>query len=284
MSVGKEVSHILTSISSATGLGTCLYDTHSFFNLNYGKLDKFYTGHYCDFCKSVRELNGGRDACIKNDVQYVKELAQTYKKPFFHVCHIGICEYIIPIFKKDNFVGIVFIGQCRIEGETKFENIEKNLLKFDANTEHFKPLFDKLPVTSRETLSAVGSLADYAFKLLADRSNFLIDNTKTRDLVAAAKDYINNNYTAKITLSDISQYLYVNSSYLSRVFKERTGQSITEYINQFKMEKAENLLQFTTIPIAHIAYHLGFSDPNYFTRIFKQVTGLSPSEYRTAAK
>ena len=283
MAYQQEVHNILNSITKLTGLGTCFYDLEKFFTSNYGRMDKSYTGHYCQFCNAVRDLNGGRDACTDDDRTNVVNLAQIYKKPFFHVCHIGICEYIVPIFKDNALLGVVFIGQCRINDETKFETIAKNLQKYDANCEYFKTLYDALPCTTREQLTAVGRLADYSFKLLASRDNFKI-TAGPKEPVTAAMDHINANYMNKLTLHEISDKLHVNSSYLSRKFKEKTGMSITDYINNFKIEKAKNLLQSTTIPIVHIAYNLGYTDQNYFTRIFKQFTGQTPSEYRNSSK
>ncbi len=92
--------------------------------------------------------------------------------------------------------------------------------------------------------------------------------------------YILNHINDKIRLSDIANDLDMNPSYLSRVFKQKTGITISNYISQKKTDEAKRLLENTNLSILAISNRLGFSDQHYFQSIFKKYTGTTPRAYR----
>ncbi len=276
--MGNEVYDILSSLSNITQLGICFYDLNHFFACNYGKIEIGFTGHYCEFCRAVRDLPGGREACIKNDVYKVRKLAESYKKPFFNVCHAGLCEYIVPILKSDELIGIVFIGQSRIEDETTFDNIYSNISKYYADKGEFFPIFNRLNLSTREELSSAGKLAEYAFASLTMSEGISIK--KDFSTISLAKDYIDANYMNNIGLAKIAVTLNINPSYLSRKFKEKCGTSISSYISDTRIDQAKKLLIHSNLPVINVALNVGFSDQNYFSRMFKKAVGLPPQKFR----
>ena len=94
------------------------------------------------------------------------------------------------------------------------------------------------------------------------------------------KDYLDVHYTEKITLDDLAERFYINKFYLTRVFKEQFGQSVTHYLMQLRVTQAKRLLRFSDHSIETVAQECGLSDANYFSRLFKKVEGISPGEYR----
>ena len=84
----------------------------------------------------------------------------------------------------------------------------------------------------------------------------------------------------KITPANIAERLKMNSSYLSRHFKQETGKTITEFINEVKIKEGIRLLETTQTPLIQISSQLGFSSQNYFHTVFKKTTGMTPVEYR----
>lgn len=101
-----------------------------------------------------------------------------------------------------------------------------------------------------------------------------------RPEVWEALTYIDENIGKKITLKDISQELYLNPTYFSRLFKKDTGQSFVDYVTKRKMEKAQHLLEETDLTIEVISYKLGYSTSSYFIRQFRQYAGKTPLKYR----
>jgi AraC-like DNA-binding protein len=84
----------------------------------------------------------------------------------------------------------------------------------------------------------------------------------------------------RVTTADIAERLKMNASYLSRHFKEQTGKTMTEFINEVKIKEGIRLLETTEMPLIQISTQLGFSSQNYFQTVFKKATGKTPIEYR----
>lgn len=95
------------------------------------------------------------------------------------------------------------------------------------------------------------------------------------------KQYISQNYMKEtLSVKDISAHVFLSASYVCTFFKNETGRTLNQYITEYRMEKAKQLLQDSRYKIADISSRVGYSDGNYFGKSFKKHTGLSPSEYR----
>lgn len=81
-------------------------------------------------------------------------------------------------------------------------------------------------------------------------------------------------------LSTISEVLGISGSYLSRLFKKRTGQNFIDHLLETRISHAKFLLETSSLSIAEISQKSGFSESTYFTQVFKKNVGLTPSQYR----
>jgi len=91
---------------------------------------------------------------------------------------------------------------------------------------------------------------------------------------------IESNLASDLTLSELANTLNINASYLSTVFKKETGKTITGYVNEKRIELAQELLKTTNLQVQTIAQYCGIIDVHYFTRLFKKLTGVSPKQFR----
>ena len=82
-----------------------------------------------------------------------------------------------------------------------------------------------------------------------------------------------------ITLEEISGYVGVTPQHFSKVFKKELGINYIEWLTNYRMDIAKELLVAGKGAIKEICYQVGYSDPNYFSRIFKKVVGVTPKEY-----
>lgn len=98
--------------------------------------------------------------------------------------------------------------------------------------------------------------------------------------IISAISYIEKHYMENITVRQIADYAYLEYTYFSRMFKQITKKSCTEYINQFRVQKAEVLLISTKRSITEIAEEVGFDNVSYFIKQFRRVKGLSPKQYQ----
>lgn len=93
-------------------------------------------------------------------------------------------------------------------------------------------------------------------------------------------NYVQLKYCESIQVEDIAHACGFDRSYLSKVFKEATGQTLQQYILSYRMKKACELLTQHNHSIQFIAYSVGYGDVFTFSKAFKKLIGLSPSEYR----
>lgn len=99
-------------------------------------------------------------------------------------------------------------------------------------------------------------------------------------LIDQCQDLIFSKMHSKISVQELAKELKVNPDYLSRLFHERMGMTIVEFIQQEKVKLAKNMLIYSQYSLEEIAYYLGFSSQSHFGKVFKQVTDVSPGYYR----
>jgi AraC family transcriptional regulator of arabinose operon len=98
--------------------------------------------------------------------------------------------------------------------------------------------------------------------------------------IRTAVEYIRQNLSAAIAVTDLARVAGMSPSRLARVFKEETGQTPQQFIEERRMALARQRLALTGRSIKEIAAEAGYDDALYFSRRFKQHAGASPMEYR----
>lgn len=99
-----------------------------------------------------------------------------------------------------------------------------------------------------------------------------------------AMEFILRNFDKNISLNDAALYVGVNSSYLSRVFKEDCGKGFTEYLNLIRVEHAKFLIENGDSKLKEIIKSVGFNNYTYFFKVFKDTLGMTPLEYEGNCK
>lgn len=99
-------------------------------------------------------------------------------------------------------------------------------------------------------------------------------------MVKKALDYLQLHYKEKISLSVVALELGISKAYLSRLFQEFVNTSITEYINNYRLEQSCKLLNNPYLTIYQIAIEVGFCDIKFYYRFFQKHMGTTPGEFR----
>ncbi len=99
---------------------------------------------------------------------------------------------------------------------------------------------------------------------------------KISDIIA----YINNNYMKRLTLPIITSKFFISTSCFTKTFKEATGFTFVEYLNNLRIKHAQYLLQGTDLNVSEIAEKVGFESVTHFGRVFKKFSGVSPLNFR----
>ena len=106
------------------------------------------------------------------------------------------------------------------------------------------------------------------------------ENDSRERTIAQIQAYIQSNLHRELSLTEIANSVNYNSTYISRLFRQMTGENLFQYIMQVKMARAKEYLTQTNDSIQAIAEKLGFDTSQYFSSVFKKQTGLSPRDYR----
>ena len=104
------------------------------------------------------------------------------------------------------------------------------------------------------------------------------DNT-TRN-IKTILDYIDENYMNPITIEELAESVNLSKHYFMRFFKKYMGMTCIEYINDYRLNIATNLLLTTGLQITEVAAKIGITNLSYFNRIFKKKYNMTPKEYR----
>ncbi|MGL4992380.1 MAG: response regulator transcription factor [Sarcina sp.] len=160
---------------------------------------------------------------------------------------LGVYDYLLKPINRSELYSVLkslgFINQSKISNKNIFTT------QTDSTT--------KLSLTKKETLT---------------NSSLVISNIIF---------FIDTNYSNKeLSLNFLSKKFFINSSYLSTMFKKATNKTLIEYISEKRITKAKNLLKCNEIKISQIHEQVGYNDYYYFSKNFKKHTGLSPLKYR----
>lgn len=128
--------------------------------------------------------------------------------------------------------------------------------------------------TENETL-----MADYLLQII--QSLRKTRNFGSNHFVSKALEYAAGNFhNEHLSLQTAADHIGITAPYLSRCFREETGQNFIQYVTNFRMEKAKRMLQEQPAKVYEVAYSTGYQEYAHFCRVFRKYTGYSPTEYR----
>ena len=106
-------------------------------------------------------------------------------------------------------------------------------------------------------------------------------NNYTEKIIAVIKNYLQKSYQSA-TLEEAAQLVHMNPYYLSKFFKDKTGENFSDYFIAVRMNKAAELLNDIAYKTYEISEMVGYSNPKNFTRTFKKFFGKTPKEFRNS--
>ena len=134
-------------------------------------------------------------------------------------------------------------------------------------------------ISCAETINRLKTII-YAFLLNLGKDVHYQRETRGLDVLEHCRDYLESHYMEEITLEDVAEKYYFNSSYFSTLFHNYFGKSFTGYLIDVRMRHAGELLSDPDRKIRDVASLTGYRDANYFIRAFKKYYGYTPEEYR----
>lgn len=119
----------------------------------------------------------------------------------------------------------------------------------------------------------------------SSKSTKLVQSSKMSDYyIKEAIHYIEQNFQNNITIEEIAALCGINRSYFGKIFRKAIGRSPQEFLMNYRMVKATELLKLTSLSIAEIGCAVGYENQLHFSRAFKTIYGVSPREWRNRHK
>ena len=176
--------------------------------------------------------------------------------------------------KEAGFPRECYIRDSIIEPET-YVDVIRDILGIQGLT-----LWEELKRTSL-LYQVIGLLVEsYSTKCYPQKNHY---NYSPQTYVSRAVAYIHKNY-AQTNVSQLADYIGINRSYFTAIFKRLVGVSPQEYLLSYRMEESVKLLTESSLPIKTIAASVGYENPLTFSKIFKSRFGCSPQNYRKEHK
>ncbi|ULT57315.1 response regulator [Neobacillus drentensis] len=145
-------------------------------------------------------------------------------------------------------------------------------------------IFDYLlkPVELEELKECLENWANHRQKISEYSANSLVKEADPLELSTIERviNYVKSKVPGEVTLTDAANYVNLNPSYLSKLFKDKTEQNFVDFVVETRLNEARHLLVSTSLRVCEIADRLGYSDITYFSNMFKRKNGVTPSEYR----
>lgn len=182
-----------------------------------------------------------------------------------------------------------FFSYIHLFEETKKFNIYQISLPSEAQQKIEKQLLTIQQEITNEELGAKHASLIILHQIILDLYRIRIkSNAKSRiynsDWITDILAYINEHLGESLSLTDLANKSLVSTSHFSRIFKQKTGIGLIEYLNTKRIIKAKELLLTTTYTVSQIAEKCGFESVSHFHRIFKKYLKMTPASYRKSDK
>ncbi len=267
----KDLQEIMRSFYELTGIRFVLFDDECSKIISYPENE-------CAFCEAMRKNASTSRKCAISDRKSFKT-CRTLDGPYLYKCHAGLIEASLALRQNDSVVGYLMFGQMTDNSDA--DALAKELVAYCTDygiskSEALKNI-NEIKYTDNERIVAAAKILEACMSYILLKELITPESDK---LVTEAKEYIENNLTEQINISDICSHLKISRTKLYEVFKKELDSGVSEYIRKRRMHMAKKLLKNTKLPIWEIAQKIGFDDYTYFSRIFKSIYGKSPRNMR----
>jgi two-component system response regulator YesN len=99
-------------------------------------------------------------------------------------------------------------------------------------------------------------------------------------MIKRVQELVTGNLGEDTSVKSIADKVFLHPVYLTKLYKNETGESLGDYIMRMRMERAVEMLKSSHKKIYEITTELGYQNPQYFSKIFKKHYGMTPQEYR----
>jgi two-component system, response regulator YesN len=244
---------------------------------------KFYTGN--NSIINITDINNIADISANIETPYTSDIYKAGNQLISHM-KLGdikrvadMIDEIFNTFGTSSITSVAYIKNLCIEiianASWAFYELDENMDKVFGNR-------STIINTIYETEN-VFDLRDYMSKIFLEVTGYFAKKygLKNKKVVERIKEIIHERFRENIGATNISKDIFLTPNYICLIFKQETGETITDYITKVRIKKAKELLKTTDLKIMEIAGMVGYENSHYFSTVFKKTTGIFPQKYRS---
>ncbi len=264
----EEIISVLKDLHALTNFRMSLHDK------DFNEIAAYPSSRhpFCEFISKNPDEFEKCKICDENACIAAKKRQST----LIYKCRFGLTEAISPLYNFGTLTGYLMMGQVSDESISKAA-LADSLKLLSASGEEAVELVNSIPEVSKDKTECFVRIMTLCARYLT-LSNAL-PSRKPR-ASEAAKKFISEHYSKKLTIKDICRALDCSKSSLLSLFKREYGITVGDYITSCRITKAKSLLEDEEISINDIAHETGFYDQSYFSKVFSSTVGITPSDYR----
>lgn len=262
----KKLDRAIFDFYNATGVGSISVLGEDFSPLGARK------GHN-PYCRLIQSSKKGLAECLKSN-RFLLEGCKQTKKPMMQICHAGLVEMVVPILYRNEAIGYVMLGHIRM---SDIGDVKARIRELPVEAELAEEIFKALPAFEEERIKSIMNMAEMLGKYIILEN---LVHPKENENLERIKNFVQENLDKRLTAQLISRGVHISKSSLYNLIHANYGYTVSEYINDVKIEKAKELLMKTDMPVEDISEKLAFSSPAYFGKVFKRSVGISPLKFR----
>ena len=123
----------------------------------------------------------------------------------------------------------------------------------------------------------------YQVHLISRTIDYVSEVEQSDSIVERARKFVHDHYKEDISRTEIAESVFLTPEYMAKMFKKETGVSLKQYISDYRISVAKELLSRPGARISDVACEVGFDNFSYFSTVFKKTTGYTPNEYQAMA-
>ncbi len=236
-------------------------------------------------CEVCRMVNFNPDRCTQAHVKGMHE-AERFGGKYIYFCPMGLSCFVSPIKGETGCAAKITAGpflMVDVEDYIAMDLKQKHDLS-DESLLRAPDVLENIPYVPPQKVNSMSTLLHMAVGYLNHGPLPCPPSEgQPSDMIEKTLNYLQANYTRKVTLTEVANHVYLSPSYFSKIFKKELGSSFNTYLNELRVEQGKKLL-LSDMRIADIATSVGMDGQSYFTKVFKKVTGMTPNTYRMSRR
>ncbi len=240
--------------------------------------------------KSMSFTKEWTDSELQNSELEILHRSPDVEYSFYHAVKVGDMDTVVKNCEEDAFLYLEGTGTLSHDPLTNMKYhfivtaamLTRYCIEGDMEPELAYRLSD-FYILKMDASTTIRQVADLHHSMAKDFTGKMVLQKKSSILskpVMQCVDYIYGHIKDRITIQSLADYTGLSTNYLSRVFKQNLGISVSDYIREKKVEKATHLLRYSNQSVVEIANYLSYSSQSHFIQTFEAFTGQTPKKYR----